>query len=298
MTKKFLSIYFFVLIAYSQSSYQGLDTWVQANAISLSGSGYLIPFRNDFRNAAMLVDSNRFFSVDAVSYPAGISGQSLRVNSKINQHFLGFKISRTGYGLFQERNLDNQKTGEYSASDVHFEIGYGKATESGKIIIGANTGLFISNIQEYNAKAITLSPAVIFNLRLLKLGLSFHNYGKLYNSYSNNNENLPTARVFSISGDLPNTDLKLEVDHILLSQLNRNIIRISGLLKLNNGLIVKSGLSSNRFDQKTSGSILKNIFSDLGLGIAYGTDDLIIDLGTYSYGPGGHIIGVGISSKF
>ena len=161
MKKKFLCIYLFVLFAYSQSSYQGLDTWVQANAISLSGSGYLISFRNDFRNAAMLVDSNRFFSVDAVSYPAGISGQSLRVNSKINQHFLGFKISRTGYGLFQERNLDNQKTGEYSASDVHFEIGYGKATESGKIIIGANTGLFISNIQEYNAKAITLSPAVI-----------------------------------------------------------------------------------------------------------------------------------------
>ena len=70
------------------------------------------------------------------------------------------------------------------------------------------------------------------------------------------------------------------------------------MLKLNNGLIVKSGLSSNRFGQIKSGSILKNIFSDLGLGIAYGTDDLIIDLGTYSYGPGGHIIGVGISSKF
>ena len=27
-------------------------------------------------------------------------------------------------------------------------------------------------------------------------------------------------------------------------------------------------------------------------------DELIIDLGTYSYGPGGHIIGFGISSKF
>ena len=298
MKKQFLIIYLLVFIASSQSSFQGLDTWVQANSISLSGSGYLLPFRNDFRNAAMLVDSNRFFSVDAVSYPAGISGQSLRVNSKIKQHFLGFKISRTGYGLFPERNIDNQKTGEYSASDVYFQVGYGKATESGKIIIGANTGLFISNIQAYNAKAITFSPAVIINLRLIKLGVSFHNYGKLYNSYSNKNENLPTARVFSLSGDLPNTDLKLEVDHIFLSQLNRKIIRISGLLKLNHGLIVKSGLSSNRFDQKTGSSIFKNIFSDLGFGIAYGTDDLIIDLGTYSYGPGGHLIGVGISSKF
>ena len=104
MTKKIFSIFLFSFITYCQASYQGVDTWVQANSISLSGSGYLIPFRNDFRNAAMLVDSNRFFSVDAVSYPAGISGQSITVNSKINQHFLGFKISRTGYGLFQESN--------------------------------------------------------------------------------------------------------------------------------------------------------------------------------------------------
>ena len=298
MTKKIFSIFLFSFITYCQSSYQGLDTWVQANSISLSGSGYLIPFRNDFRNAAMLVDSNRFFSVDAVSYPAGISGQSLSVNSRINQHFFGFKINRTGYGLFNERNLDNQKTGEYSASDLHFQIGYGKATKSNKIIIGANSGLFISNIQAYSAKAITFSPAIIFNLRLMKLGVSFHNYGKLFYSYSNKNENFPTTRVLSLCGDLPNTNLKLEIDHILLSQLNKNIIRISGLLKLKNGLIVKSGLSSNRFDQKTGSSIFKNIFSDLGLGIAYGTDDLIIDLGTYSYGPGGHIIGFGISSKF
>ena len=120
----------------------------------------------------------------------------------------------------------------------------------------------------------------------------------MFNSYSNKNENFPTTRVLSLCGDLPNTNLKLEIDHILLSQLNKNIIRISGLLKLKNGLIVKTGLSSNRFDQKTGSTIIKNIFSDLGLGIAYGTDDLIIDLGTYSYGPGGHIIGFGISSKF
>ena len=105
MTKKFIIIYLFVFVIIAQSSFQGLDTWVQANSVSLSGSGYILPFRNDFRNAAMLVDSNSFFSVDAVSYPAGISGQSLRVNSKIKEHFLGFKISRTGYGFFPERHF-------------------------------------------------------------------------------------------------------------------------------------------------------------------------------------------------
>ena len=76
MIKKIIIIYLFVFVIFAQSSFQGLDTWAQANAVSLSGSGYIMPFRNDFRNAAMLVDSNRFFSADAVSYPAGISGQS------------------------------------------------------------------------------------------------------------------------------------------------------------------------------------------------------------------------------
>jgi len=298
MIKKIIIIYLFVFVIFAQSSFQGLDTWAQANAVSLSGSGYIMPFRNDFRNAAMLVDSNRFFSADAVSYPAGISGQSLRVNSKIKGHFLGFKISRTGYGIFSQRNMENEKTGEYSASDVHFQIGYAKATQSGKIIVGANSGLFISNIQSYNAKAITLSPAVIFNSRIAKLGLSFHNYGKLYRSYTNNKENLPTVRVVSISRNLPNTGLELEVDHIFLSQVNKEIVRISGLLELKSGLFIKSGLSSNRFDQQIDNPTIRNLISDLGFGIAYATDDFIIDLGTYSYGPGGHIIGFGISSKF
>ena len=224
-----------------------------------------------------------------------LSIQSLIVNSKIKGHFLGFKISRTGYGIFSQRNMENQKTGEYSANDVHFQIGYAKATQSGKIIVGVNSGLFISNIQSYNAKAITLS---IFNSRIAKLGLSFHNYGKLYRSYTNNKENLPTVRVVSISRNLPNTGLELEVDHIFLSQVNKEIVIISGLLELKSGLFIKSGLSSNRFDQQIDNPTIRNLISDLGFGIAYATDDFIIDLGTYSYGPGGHIIGFGISSKF
>ena len=69
-----------------------------------------------------------------------------------------------------------------------------------KLFIGANTGLFLSQIQSFNARAITVSPGIVFKSRTVKIGLTLQNYGKIYNSYTDTKEKLPISRVFSLAG--------------------------------------------------------------------------------------------------
>ena len=296
MKYKINIIFIFFSIGLSQTSFYGLESWTQVSSVSFAGGGYLLSFRNDFRNPAMLVDSNRVFNIDHIQYPAGITGQSLITNSQINEKYFGLKISRTNYGIFTERNLDNQKTGDYTASDIHFQMVYAQTSKNNKILFGLNTGLFFSQIQSFNAKAIIFSPGIIFKLKDLKLGLLLQNYGKVYNSYITTKESLPNSRVISVAGFIPSTPLEIELDY--LSTSRKNIFQISGIININKNIIIKAGSTSNKFDQKIDSSIFNSIFSDFGIGLAYSLDDLIIDFGSYSYGPGGYIFAIGFSSKF
>ena len=112
MKNKIIIIFIFISIGLSQSSFNGINNWFQVNSVSFAGGGYLSSFRNDLRNPAMIADSNRFFNVDYIKYPAGINSQSLIANTMISKHYVGFKISRTSYGVFSERDYNNQKTGD------------------------------------------------------------------------------------------------------------------------------------------------------------------------------------------
>ena len=64
----------------SQSTLSGLDSWTHSSTIGLSGGGYLFSYQNEFRNAAMLVNSNRLFKLSLIKYPADINAQSVIVN--------------------------------------------------------------------------------------------------------------------------------------------------------------------------------------------------------------------------
>jgi len=165
-----------------------------------------------------------------------------------------------------------------------------------KLFIGVNTGLFLSQIQSFNARAITISPGIVFKSQTVKIGLTFQNYGKVFSSYTSTKENLPISRVFSLAGYIPSTRIEMEYDYISVGV--ENISKISGIIKFENNIILKAGTSSNRYNQKIDSSIFSNIFSDLGIGLAYEMDEIIIDIGSYSYGPGGYIFGIGVSSKF
>ncbi|MBT7495333.1 MAG: hypothetical protein HN665_02720 [Candidatus Marinimicrobia bacterium] len=292
---------FFITIfelGFSQVSFRGMNAWTHGQTVGLSGGGYLFKIQNEFRNPAMLSDSNRNFKINLVKYPAGISGQSIMANGKWNKHRFGLKINRINYGFFEGKNDNNQIEDNYSAGDTHFKLAYARSSNSGRFSIGVTGGLFLSRIDNLNATALTFSPGFVFYSRFGQLGISLQNVGSILYSYTNKNEKLPSSIVTSLAGKIPNTPLELEVDHAYSLEGRKAVLIFSGLLYLRNGLIIKGGTSTNKSAQMTDVSFVKNLFSDVGLGVSYEFEDILFDLNTHAYGPGGFVFAFGLSVRY
>ena len=87
----------------------------------------------------------------------------------------------------------------------------------------------------------------------------------------------------------------MELDYSYSNSDRRAYTIISGIYRFKNNLLIKAGTSSKRLDQLTNTSFLRSIFTDLGIGLAYQIDDIMVDVNSYSYGTGGLILGLGIS---
>ena len=298
MIKKLLLIITLKSLLVSQSTFTGLKSWTHSNTIGLSGGGYLIPYQNEFRNAAMLAQANRLFQFNLIKYPADINAQSIIVNGIYKEHHLGFSIRHINYGIFESRTTDNVITGNFSASDTHIQMGYAKYLYKNKLIVGFNSGLFLSQIENSNASAITISPSLLLKADKFVAALTLENYGKVIDSYGNSNESMHGSIVFSISRYLENYPIQIEFDQITYYGLNNTSHHLSALYKTKNNINLKGGISSNRSDRINSNQLSKDIFNDIGIGIGYEFDNLTLDFNTYSYSNSNFIYGIAIASRF
>jgi len=298
MIKKLLLIITLKSLLVSQSTFTGLKSWTHSNTIGLSGGGYLIPYQNEFRNAAMLAQANRLFQLNLIKYPADINAQSIIVNGIYKEHHLGFSIRHINYGIFESRTTDNVITGNFSASDTHIQMGYAKYLYKNKLIVGFNSGLFLSQIENSNASAITISPSLLLKADKFVAALTLENYGKVIDSYGNSNESMHGSIVFSISRYLENYPIQIEYDKITYYGLNNTSHHLSALYKTKNNINLKGGISSNRSDRINSNQLSKDIFNDIGIGIGYEFDNLTLDFNTYSYSNSNFIYGIAIASIF
>jgi hypothetical protein len=298
MIKKLLLIITLKSLLVSQSTFTGLKSWTHSNTIGLSGGGYLIPYQNEFRNAAMLAQANRLFQLNLIKYPADINAQSIIVNGIYKEHHLGFSIRHINYGIFESRTTDNVITGNFSASDTHIQMGYAKYLYKNKLIVGFNSGLFLSQIENSNASAITISPSLLLKADKFVAALTLENYGKVIDSYGNSNESMHGSIVFSISRYLENYPIQIEFDQITYYGLNNTSHHLSALYKTKNNINLKGGISSNRSDRINSNQLSKDIFNDIGIGIGYEFDNLTLDFNTYSYSNSNFIYGIAIASRF
>ncbi len=294
------ALIFFTLtgLGFAQISFPGLNAWTYGQTVGLAGGGYLFSIQNEFRNAAMLPDSDRYFKINLVKYPAGISGQSIMTNGQKNGSRFGLKVNRINYGLFEGRDVNNQISGDYSAGDIHFLAAYAKPSNSGRFVVGVSGGLFMSKIEHAKANAFTLSPGIVFNSRMGVMGLSLQNYGSVFDSYTDTGDQLPAAIVVSFARSIPKLPLMVEADYSYAMNGENSTVTFSGLLTLKNGLFIKGGTSTKRIDQKTDVSFLRNLFADMGIGVSYEFEGILFDINSYTYGPGGFVFAVGISVRY
>ena len=166
-------------IALAQSAFPGLDSWTHSNTVGLAGGGYIIPNQNEFRNAGSLVRPDRLFQLSLIKYPADISAQSIIANGNFKKHYIGLFVKNINYGIFDFRTDENIKLGTFSANDTHLKIGYAKSVYKDKLIIGVNTGIFLSQIDSYKAKLLTASPALLLKGNEVSLGFSIENLARV-----------------------------------------------------------------------------------------------------------------------
>jgi len=293
---KILFYYFFsISICFGQLSFNGINTWTQSSEISLAGGGFLIDYENNFKNPGTLKKSKRKIRFSSINYPADITAQSLIANGDYKEHTFGIRVSRINYGVFEGRTIDNQVTESYSAGDINFEIAYANSTLSKKINWGVTGGVFLSRLEKSKARTIMLSPGITFNTKIFTLGMMLKNFGKVTSQYGSVKEKMPSYLIGSISHKLSIIPLTIEFDHSYLINGSHAYSVLSGIYKFDSNLFIKAGTSTNRFDQTINSSFGQNIFSDLGIGLVYKIEDIIVDINSYSYGTGGLVFAIGIS---
>ena len=88
------------------------------------------------------------------------------------------------------------------------------------------------------------------------------------------------------------------MDYIYPINTKTSIITLSGLFHLRNGLMIKGGTSTKKSGQMTDASFVNNLFADMGIGLSYEIEDILIDINSYTYGPGGLVFAFGISVRY
>ena len=282
----------------AQNAFSGLSAFTHGGTVGYSGGGYLLSFQNEFRNAAMLVDAERTVQLSLVSYPAEIIAQSAIINGKIKNHHLGFTMKNINYGIFESRTADNVLTGSFSANDTHIQIGYGRFIYKDKIIAGLNSGLFFSQFEKTNASLITMSPSALLLATHFSAAITIEHYGKVLDYYTSHSEHLSPSVVFSLHRTFNRYPLELEFSSVSSSDTDKRVYRVSALYKPYNNIYFKGGVSSNIKDRISGDQFRRNLFNDMGFGVGYAFDNIILDCNTFTYSDSHSIFSIAISSKF
>ena len=207
-------------------------------------------------------------------------------------------MKNINYGIFESRTADNVLTGSFSANDTHIQIGYGRFIYKDKIIAGLNSGLFFSQFEKTNASLITMSPSALLLATHFSAAITIEHYGKVLDYYTSHSEHLSPSVVFSLHRTFNRYPLELEFSSVSSSDTDKRVYRVSALYKPYNNIYFKGGVSSNIKDRISGDQFRRNLFNDMGFGVGYAFDNIILDCNTFTYSDSHSIFSIAISSKF
>jgi hypothetical protein len=128
-------------------------------------------------------------------------------------------------------------------------------------------------------------------------GLAIRNLAVSIKNYSSAEIHFPAMLNFSLAKGLAYLPLKmvLDFDYGLYNRLMT--FHLGGVFVLPYNTQLRFGTSSLRIDQRSQINLIRDFFTDTGLGITITTHQYIIDIGTYIYGTGGSVIAIGLGLK-
>src|SRR4030066_45598 len=208
---------------FGQNTYDFLRVDMSARAASLGGS--FVTNNDDvdvlFYNPAGM----SFLEKDPVSFSfvkhlMDINLFSLAYSTEFEDiGRFGSAIKYINYGSFDEADEFGNRTGEFSAGELAFILGYTNEF-SENFYYGANAKVIYSSIADESSSAIALDLGINYEIPNQKLNLAAAvlNLGTQLSSYIDTKEDLPLDVTIGISKRLENLPVRLSLD---FHQLNK-----------------------------------------------------------------------------
>ena len=295
-------LYIILLIAVriNATSYAALNSWYHPHTLAMVGSGSSLHIaESDRLNPSLMFSNEQVLTIGHVQYPVDISSQMAQIVLPRNFGTLGGTIRHISYGIFEGLDKNGNHTANYAVGDSWVTFSIANQVFGGKLQWGASTGFLFSNLEEYSSTMLTGTAGASFNLSKynMHVGLAIRNLAVSIKNYSNAELNTPLMLNFSLAKGLAYLPLKLalDIDYGIYNKLT--IFHLGGVFVLPYNTQLRFGTSSRRIDQRSQNNLIRDFFTDTGLGITITNHQYIIDIGTYIYGTGGSVLAIGLGLK-
>lgn len=295
-----INIILLIAVRINATAYEALNSWYHPHTLAMVGSGSSLHIaESDRLNPSLMFSNEQLLTIGHVQYPADISTQMAQIVLPRNYGTLGGTIRHVSYGVFEGFDKNGNPTANYAAGESWVTVSIAKQLFAGKLQWGASTGFLFSNIGEYSSTLVTGTAGVSLNLSKYNMhaGLAIRNLAVSIKNYSSAEIHFPAMLNFSLAKGLAYLPLKmvLDFDYGLYNRLMT--FHLGGVFVLPYNTQLRFGTSSLRIDQRSQINLIRDFFTDTGLGITITTHQYIIDIGTYIYGTGGSVIAVGLGLK-
>jgi hypothetical protein len=295
-----INIILLIAVRINATAYEALNSWYHPHTLAMVGSGSSLQIaESDRLNPSLMFSNEQLLTIGRVQYPADISSQMVQIVLPRNYGTLGGTIRHVSYGIFEGFDKNGNPTENYAAGDSWVTISIAKQLFSGKVHWGASTGFLLSNLGEYSSTLLTGTAGISLNLSKYNMhaGLAIRNLAVSIKDYSSAKMHFPAILNISLAKGLAYLPLKmaLDMDYGLYNRLIT--LHLGGVFVLPYNTQIRFGTSSQRIDQLSQINLIKDFFTDTGLGITITTYQYIIDIGTYFYGTGGSVIAIGLGLK-
>ena len=295
-----INIILLIAVRINATAYEALNSWYHPHTLAMVGSGSSLHIaESDRLNPSLMFSNEQLLTIGHVQYPADISTQMAQIVLPRNYGTLGGTIRHVSYGVFEGFDKNGNPTANYAAGESWVTVSIAKQLFAGKLQWGASTGFLFSNIGEYSSTLVTGTAGVSLNLSKYNMhaGLAIRNLAVSIKNYSSAEIHFPAMLNFSLAKGLAYLPLKmvLDFDYGLYNRLMT--FHLGGVFVLPYNTQLRFGTSSLRIDQRSQINLIREFFTDTGLGITITTHQYIIDIGTYIYGTGGSVIAIGLGLK-
>ena len=284
-----------------QTTYGGLTSWYHANTLAMVGAGSAISGdASDQMNPASINPDSRKFTFGFLAYPAGIRTSQISFTFPTRSGVTMFSARNVNYGVFDGFDSQGLSTGTYTGSDVLLSAAYNTYLVRPSLKAGLTAGYFTSRLDTYSSSLTIFTPGVLYSYSPfdITIGLSFQNMGAVLDGYTSVEEALPETYVLGIAKKLAHLPMVLCSDIGVLKHSQEYWVRLAGIITLTQNLQLRWGTSTQKIDQSTQIDLINDYLGSTGFGVSIKLESVDIDFGSYMFGSGGWIYGLGCEVRF